>query len=101
VKLPNELTEDKSASFALSWSLSWRFFVVAFVVGSVSYFIPHELRFEYSISLTILTLFVTFILFWLWAHRLLKKGIGRVKIVFMERKHYDELKEKIYDQTKL
>ena len=99
MQLPNELTEDKSASFALAWSVSWRFYVVAVSVGAIGTFVPHEMRFAQAIYLTIVTLVVTLIIFWLWVHRLLRKGIGRVRIIFMEQKHYDELKEKIIDQA--
>ncbi len=101
MKLLIELTEDKSASFALSWSVSWRFFVVFFVIGSTYQFAPIEFRYGYAIPLTISIFVITFLFFWLWVHRLLRKGIGRVKIIFMEQKHYEELKEKVNDQTKL
>lgn len=101
MKLPNELTEDKSASFAIAWSVSWRFFVVFFVIGSTYQFAPYEFRNEYPIPLTIAVFIFTFLLFWVWVHRLLRKGIGRVKIIFMETENYEKLSADLNDQSKL
>lgn len=91
MKLPHELTGDKAASFALAWSVSWRFFVLFVATGLMYTFIPVEIRAGHALLSTIATLALTFACFWLWVHRLLARGIGRVRIVFMERVHYDEL----------
>jgi hypothetical protein len=101
MKLPNELTEDKAASFALSWSLTWRFLVLFFTIGTAFQFAPTEFRIEYAIPLAIASIVVTFLCFWLWVHSLLRKGIGRVKIIFMENKHYEELKNSVNESNKL
>lgn len=101
MKLPHELTEDKAASFALSWSITWRFLVLFFTVGTAFQFAPSEIRVEYTISLAVVSILVTFFLFWLWVHRLLKNGIGRVRIIFMEDNHYQELKNSINDKKRL
>lgn len=101
MKLPNELTEDKAASFALSWSITWRFLVLFFTIGTAFQFAPTEIRVEYTIPLAIASIAVTFLFFWLWVHRLLRNGIGRVKIIFMEDKHYEELNNSVNDKSKL
>lgn len=97
--LPHELTEDKAASFALAWSLSWRFFALFVAIGFASYFVPGEIRAEYMLALSLASLALTFICFWLWVHRLLGRGIGRVKIIFMEREHYDALIRELGDRN--
>ena len=95
MKLINELTEDKAASFALSWSISWRFFVTFILIGTVFQFVsPAEFQFEYAILSAIGSVGVSLVFFWLWVHRLLKKGIGNVRIIFMEKQHYEELVKK-------
>lgn len=93
-KLPNELTQDKSASFALAWALLWRVVLVIVVVTSIIETIPLVVRIENTALLLFLNLAISFMLIWLWVHRVLKLGLGRVKIIFMEEKHYDELVEK-------
>jgi len=99
--LPNELTETKAASFALSWSIVWRVFVIIFVLGIVYTFIPAEFRFEHMIIINGLNILLTVVLTWIWLHRILKLGIGKVKIIFMEKKHYEELVKNTTSHQKL
>ena len=102
MKLPNELTEDKAASFALSWSLTWRFIVVFFIVGTIfQVAAPVDFRMEYTFLLAIISVVVTFVFYWIWVHRLLRTGIGRVKIIFMEKQHYEELVKIKSNENKL
>jgi len=94
MKLPNELTQDKSASFALSWALAWRVILVIIVVTSIFETIPLVVRIENTTLFLLLNLLIIFLLIWFWIHRVLKLGLGRVKIIFMEERHYDELVKK-------
>lgn len=100
MKLPHELTEDKAASFALAWSVSWRFFVLFVATGLAYTFIPVEIRAGNPLLSAVATLALTFGLFWLWVHRLLARGIGRVRIVFMEREHYDGLLRELEERKR-
>ena len=94
MKLPNELTQDKSASFALSWALAWRVILVIIVVTSIFETIPLVVRIENTTLFLLLNLLIILLLIWFWIHRVLKLGLGRVKIIFMEERHYDELVKK-------
>lgn len=91
MQLPNELTQDKAASFALSWSMTWRVILVIVVVTSLFEFVPLETRIENITLFLIMNLVIMFVLIRAWIHRVLRLGIGRVRIIFMAEKHYDEL----------
>ena len=99
--LPNELTETKSASFALAWSITWRVLVIMFVLGTTYTFLPAEFTFKYMVLINSFNILLTGILTWAWIHRVLKLGIGNVKIIFMEKQHYEELVGNITDHQKL
>ena len=99
--LPNELTETKTASFALSWSITWRVFVIIFLLGTVYTFIPVEFKFENMMLINAFNILLTILLTWAWLHRVLKFGIGKVKIIFMEKQHYEELVRSITSHQKL
>ena len=49
----------------------------------------------------IIEVLITFLIFWFWVHRLLIKGIGRVRIIFMEKEHYEELSKSVENLEKL
>jgi hypothetical protein len=101
MELPHELTHDKAASFALSWSITWRVILIAVVVTSLLYFIPLDTRIENPTLFLIINILGMFVLIWAWIHRILRLGIGRVKIIFMEEKHYDALVTKANIESEL
>ena len=95
MKIPNELTDYKTTSFVLSWAITWRFFILFFLTGTIFLVIPTDLGYEYLYTISIIQTLITFILLWFWVHRLLRKGLGRVKVIFMEKEHYDELRKDV------
>ena len=101
MKLPHELTHDKAASFALSWAITWRALLIVVVITSLFYFVPLETRIEHPTLFLVINLLILFALVWAWIHRILRLGIGRVKIIFMEEKHYNELVAKVNIESEL
>lgn len=98
MKLKNELTNDKGASFALAWAFTWRL-LLAFVLLSIpEYFLRKYVSYEYSTLLAIVELVIFVLLVWLVIHHILRKGFARIKIVIMEDKHYKELVERCQDE---
>lgn len=92
MKLENELTYDKGASFALAWAFTWRWTILMLVISVPMYFIESPIgRIHYSWVITVAEFIILILGMWLVVHRVLNKGFARIKIILMEESHYENL----------
>jgi hypothetical protein len=100
-KLRNELTYEKTASFALAWAFAWRialtFVLLSFPLDYIRRATPQNFVWLFITGEVI----VGMSLMWLIVHHVLKRGFGKVKVIIMEESHYEDLVEKVTDQAQL
>ena len=100
-KLKHELTQDKGASFALAWAFTWRIVLVFLLISIPLDFARRALDSNYLGYFAALEILVAILLMWLIIHHVLRRGVGRVKIIIMEESHYNDLVDKTSEEKQL
>lgn len=99
MKLENELTCDKGASFALAWAFTWRWFILMLIIGiSICYLKSAVGDSEYTWMPAFVEFFLLVLAMWLVVNHVLNKGFARIKVVIMEEKYHKEMLENKIDQ---
>lgn len=93
--LPNEITNTKQASFAITFGLFWRLVLFVVVFSIITSFIPPSVLLEHHTIIMLAEILVLLVAFWFIINNTLSKGFGTVKYILMKKEHYHELLDKV------